>query len=201
MVAATVVSVTVIVASGGAATPFVAAAAAEGIAAGAAGTIATVGGTAAGTAVAGATGTAVAAGAITGAASAGTFGGAAVGAAVSGTAALGTAGVGAGSATAATVGFLAGPVGWLCLGTDLVKNQDLTFDCWKPLLHDKSVEPSKGKLLRDVLLDSRIKNIKVTSEFSATFPKIQVRNIWDEEFDIVYVRLPSAEIAAHAVHL
>lgn len=201
MVAATAISVGVIVVSGGAATPFVVAAAAEGVAAGAAGTAATVGGVAAGTAVAGATGAATAAGAVTAAASAGTVGGAITGAAISGTAALGTASAGVGTAGAATVGLLAGPVGWICLGTNLKKaGQDITFDCWKPLVHDDSVEPSKGRLLRDVLLDSRIKDVKVSYEISDIYPQIKVRNVWDEEFGIVYVRLPSGEIAAHAVH-
>ena len=50
------------------------------------------------------------------------------------------------------LGVLAGPVGWLILG-----GESDTFDCWKPVLHDRTIEPSAGKLIKDVVTDPRIK--------------------------------------------
>jgi hypothetical protein len=52
-------------------------------------------------------------------------------------------------------------------------NSSITFDCWKQVLHDLSVEPSNGKYLKDVASDSRIKKVfvdnnKYTNTLSAT---------------------------------
>ena len=38
-----------------------------------------------------------------------------------------------------------------------------TFDCWKMVLRNFSNEPSKGKYLKDVVSDSRIKQVLMTS--------------------------------------
>lgn len=109
--------------------------------------------------------------------------------------AVGTTGT-FGSAGLLGASIASGPVGWIILGADPA---DLTFDCWKPLLHDKSVEPSNGILLRNVLSDARIKEIRVTDGTNPTFPAFQLRNIWNEDFAITYVCLPDGELAAHAV--
>ncbi len=136
--------------------------------------------------------------AATGATSAG---GAAAGA-VAGGAAVGSA-TSAG-VTSVAAGIASGPVGWLVLGAE----QDAathpigaTFDCWKPVLRDESTEPSSGKFLKDIFKDQRVKRIVVgesTNEFH--LPQLSLVNIWDEQFDINYLVLPSNnQLVAHAV--
>jgi hypothetical protein len=206
MVVATVAAVGIVIASGGLAAPAVAAAAAEGVVAGGVGAGAAITGAAStGAAVAGSAGIGASAGAITGAVATGTATGASVGAAV-GTAA-GTAVSASGGGAAALAGGLAlGPVGWLALGATSEEPTPAryTYDCWKPVLHDISCEPSNGKLLRDVAMDERIKHVIVSTTNGRTrsLPDIILENIWDERFHIEYVTLlPTNEIAAHAVRL
>lgn len=112
--------------------------------------------------------------------------------------------------TAAATGALAavgivlpGPVGWAVLGaTEEQTSAFYTFDCWKPVLHDQSSEPSNGKLLRDVVTDSRIKEVIIASNNSnVDLPHLVLRNIWDEEFRIDYTYLPCIGLAAHAVRV
>jgi hypothetical protein len=76
------------------------------------------------------------------------------GVATSGTAVTTTAvatGAGTGAAGAASVailsaqGLILGSIGLACYGAD----KD-TWDCWKPILMDNSVEPSRGITLRDL---------------------------------------------------
>jgi len=62
----------------------------------------------------------------------------------------------AGSAAVVTTGVALGPV---ALGAECSPDVQYkyTWDCWKPVLHDISTEPSTGILLKDVVLDPRIK--------------------------------------------
>ncbi|XP_055878384.1 uncharacterized transmembrane protein DDB_G0289901-like [Biomphalaria glabrata] len=204
--------VTAIVLTGGAAAPIVAAAAAEGVAIGATGAA-----TATAVGVAGATAAATATGAITGAAiTAGTAGatvagvitGAATSAAIAGGTAAGVSASGTGAAALVTAGVAAGPVGWCILGTEkhIIHKSDnqvatYTFDCWKQVVHDMSTEPSKGKLLRDVVGDPRVKQTIVKSNEDGQLPEIILQNIWDELFSIDFVMLSSQQLAAHAVRM
>eukprot|EP00928_Gymnodinium_smaydae_P082087 TRINITY_DN654_c5_g1_i1.p1 TRINITY_DN654_c5_g1~~TRINITY_DN654_c5_g1_i1.p1 ORF type:complete len:176 (-),score=21.64 TRINITY_DN654_c5_g1_i1:82-609(-) len=68
----------------------------------------------------------------------------------------------------------------------------LTWDCWKPILHDTSVAPSRGRLLTDVLNDPAV------SEFIVGNSSVFVRNRWNESWRIDPVILPWGQIAAHA---
>jgi len=170
----TVAAVGAVVATGGTVAPLLAAAASQG-------TAATV-----------ATSAIAASGAATG-----TMAGAAV--------AGGSAMAATGSATAGlyTAAIVAGPVGWLLLGTSLDGKTEsgITYDCWKPVLHDSSPEPSQGKFLKEVMEDPRIKQIIVEDEQSQ-LPKISLVNIWDEKFDIQYLLLPSInQLVAHAIQI
>jgi hypothetical protein len=125
---------------------------------------------------------------------------------VAGTTAVGVASTGAGSAAVATTGLAAlGPVGWIVLGTEENAKcgetpvPSYTFDCWKPVLHDKSPEPSHGRLLRDVVVDPRVKQAIIKAGDCCAFPEIILQNVWDERFLIDYLMLPSGQVAAHAV--
>jgi len=150
------------------------------------------------------------AGSVAGAVGASLSAGAVLGSVVGGGITAGVAGALAGavagavpsSMLAAVPAIASGPVGWLVLG---VARDDLsarcTFDCWKPLLHDESPSPSAGRLLRDVVVDARIKEVISSANGNSPLPEIRLRNMWNELYRIEYVMLPSEQLAAHAVRL
>ena len=143
--------------------------------------------------------------AATAAAGASTAGGAVVvtGVTTAGAAAAAGAAAGTGIAGLGTAGCIAtGPLGWVVLG--VTKEEQLsdvyTFDCWKPVLHDVSREPSNGRLLKDVACDPRIKQVTATN-IDADLPTFVLQNVWDEEFRIEYVYLADGQLTAHAVQI
>lgn len=140
-----------------------------------------------------------AAGAIGGSVAAGTGTAAALGAA--GGAASGAAGGAAISSICA--GIFTGPVGWIVLGTTDEQSSDVyTYNCWKPIFHDDSSESSNGKLLKEVVMDPRIKQVTVTvNEDNADLPHLVLQNVWDEQFCIEYVLLSTNQLAAHAIRM
>ena len=81
------------------------------------------------------------------------------------------------------------------------QNPEYTFDCWKPVLHDESEEPSKGKLLREVVAHPNIKQVIMESHDDGQLKELLIENVWDEKFRIDFVILPSQQLAAHAVLL
>lgn len=155
-----------------------------------------------------AAGTAGVAGAVAGGFSAGAVAGASAGltasAALTGAAAGGTAAAGVGCSTIGgyglvTAGFTAGPVGWLVVGTSpQVDKQRATYDCWKPVLHDSSEEPSKGMLLKDLCAHPNIAHVDCTVDNGSDLPDIIIENIWHERFAIEYLLLPvSGQLFGH----
>jgi len=93
------------------------------------------------------------------------------------------------------------PVSWLILGaSEEPTTSAYTFDCWKQVVHDTTSEPSNGRLLREIVADPRVKQV-IESGDKSPFPEIILENIWGEIFRIVYVMLPSNQLAAHAVLL
>ena len=188
-------AVALTIVTAGAAAPAIGAAATAG---GGTGAALTVVGTAPGALVAGTNGTAAGVGAglgaIVGAVTGGTFGSAAVGTVVGSAASAGVSSLGSGL-SAVFVG--SGPTGWLLLGAA----DFATFDCWKPVLRDTSIYPSSGKLLQDVIGDSRVKKITIVEQ-RHQLPKLTLTNIWDDQFAIEYLTLPnSTDIWAHAVQI
>ncbi|KAJ4161604.1 uncharacterized protein LMH87_007634 [Akanthomyces muscarius] len=67
-------------------------------------------------------------------------------------AAAAATGLGATSATATLMAV--GPVGWALLGAD-----DLTWDCWKPVVMDNSPEPSRGITLNELCRHPNLRSI------------------------------------------
>jgi hypothetical protein len=55
-------------------------------------------------------------------------------------------------------------------------------------------------LLRDVVVDPRIKNV-ITAASGGSLPQLTLVNVWDEEFRVDYVTLPHDQLAAHAVRV
>lgn len=146
-----------------------------------------------------------------GAAGAAATGAATTGAAATGAAAAGAAATGAattGGATglasfgAATGGVASGPLGWAILGAseDEQSTGVYTFDCWKLVVHDDSLKPSNGRLLRDIVKDPRIKQVRTTSN-NSDLPNLILTNIWDEEFRVEYVYLPDGQLSTHAIKI
>eukprot|EP00928_Gymnodinium_smaydae_P052172 TRINITY_DN3594_c0_g1_i2.p1 TRINITY_DN3594_c0_g1~~TRINITY_DN3594_c0_g1_i2.p1 ORF type:complete len:274 (-),score=30.45 TRINITY_DN3594_c0_g1_i2:388-1209(-) len=193
------------VASGAAAAGTAAGTAAAGTtaagAAAAAGTAAvgtTAAGTAAGTAAAGAAaGTALTSGSVAaGSATAGAASGAVVVTAASGAKAAGTFGAGLMAANTwsmrKTIGLgTAFGLAGLLVGADADAFR-VTWDCWKPMLHEKSAAPSLGRLLGDILNDP------VISHYQIDHHSVFVRNRWNESWRIDPVILPWGQVAAHA---
>uniref|UniRef100_A0A914WZ56 Uncharacterized protein n=1 Tax=Plectus sambesii TaxID=2011161 RepID=A0A914WZ56_9BILA len=110
------------------------------------------------------------------------------------------AGAAALTASAVTAGLLASPIGSTLLGAKEASGV-YTYDCWKPVLHDESTEPSKGRLLREVASDPRIRHVTAVLGAKSEFPCLVLHNIWDEKFLIDFLYLPSGQLAAHAVNV
>uniref|UniRef100_A0A2C9L665 Uncharacterized protein n=1 Tax=Biomphalaria glabrata TaxID=6526 RepID=A0A2C9L665_BIOGL len=94
-------------------------------------------------------------------------------------------------------------IGWLVLGADVNSSPTATctFDCWKPVVHDHSVEPSAGMLLRDVVMDPRIKHVTMVPTLNSSCPQFVIENIWNEHFRVDYLTLPDKVTAVHAVFI
>ena len=93
-----------------------------------------------------------------------------------------------------------GPAAVITVGanSNLEQNTE-TWDCWKSILHDESKEPSNGKLLKEIIQNSFIKDVVLQNNINdPLFPFIFLRNIWDEKFRMDYVLLPNNQIALHA---
>ena len=95
-----------------------------------------------------------------------------------------------------------GPAGTVFLGHEPQSNSNqYNFDCWKQILHDPSKEPSQGRLLKEVAMDPRVKQIFIMESPDKKLPQFVLVNIWDEKFRIDYVFLPNGQLAAHAVRI
>eukprot|EP00928_Gymnodinium_smaydae_P012763 TRINITY_DN1464_c0_g1_i1.p1 TRINITY_DN1464_c0_g1~~TRINITY_DN1464_c0_g1_i1.p1 ORF type:complete len:276 (-),score=47.17 TRINITY_DN1464_c0_g1_i1:378-1205(-) len=68
----------------------------------------------------------------------------------------------------------------------------VTWDCWKPIVHEKSLAPSRGRLLADIL------NHPAISEYRIGQDVVFLRNRWNESWRIDPVVLPWGQVAAHA---
>merc|ERR1712032_999861 len=68
-------------------------------------------------------------------------------------------------AIAAPVGVITGYLtlgaGYLILGAEAL-GSNITWDCWKPILHETSTAPSQGRPVVDVLSDPRVQKYHVT---------------------------------------
>ena len=107
-----------------------------------------------------------------------------------------TEGAAVGVAAAAT-----NPIGWFVLGaSESVHSEQYSWDCWKPILHDQSQRASKGRLLRDVFCDERVRTV-ISYGLNQDDPeqcRFIVENVWDETFEINAVVLSNDKVAFHA---
>merc|ERR1712107_279101 len=107
---------------------------------------------------------------------------------------FGVTGVVTGGATVPAMTAMAamGPVGWVGIAMLGADTDGLSWDCWKPVLHDESATPSSGKPMKEVVSDPRVKKITVDDG------KLTLVNVWDEKFQVTYFDIPGFGIAAHA---
>ncbi len=100
--------------------------------------------------------------------------------------------------------FATGNVGLMILGAARGQEgqEEITWDCWRPVLRD--YDSSKdAPLLKDVLCDSRLKEVEVVMDMAHTdrVSHLVVKNAWDDSFCINFLRLHSGQLAAHATYL
>eukprot|EP00928_Gymnodinium_smaydae_P001204 TRINITY_DN10450_c0_g2_i1.p1 TRINITY_DN10450_c0_g2~~TRINITY_DN10450_c0_g2_i1.p1 ORF type:complete len:234 (-),score=31.99 TRINITY_DN10450_c0_g2_i1:245-946(-) len=146
-------------------------------------------GAAAGSTAAGAAGAAGTAGA---AGAAGTASTVAAGTAATGTTAAGTAAL-LQQIPAATSSSLLLALGAIVVGAqaDPVAVA-VSWDCWKPILHETSLAPSRGRPLMDILNDPAVVDSQVGTH------SVFVRNRWNESWRIDPLILPWGQLVAHA---
>lgn len=92
-----------------------------------------------------------------------------------------------------------GPIGWLGLGivgaaTEEVQDGDLTvtWDCWKPIVHEESPVPSKGMRIEDLVAHPNVTRLTFHPDHAEGI------NRWGEAFLVTPVRLPCQKTALHA---
>ena len=145
-----------------------------------------------------AVGTGTSSGAIAGAVASKTALGALTGAFVGGITSASVGSVLAGSMAMTSEAIASSPFGLLAVGMSHSRDgNQITYDCWKPVVHDMSEDFSGGMLLKDLVCHPHIADITVTpSEF---LPQIVLKNIWKEKFEIEYVVLQDTnKLVCHA---
>ena len=151
-------------------------------------------------ALATAIGTGTSAGAIAGAAVTKSATNAVSGAIIGGLSAGGVGSVLAGSLAVGGT-LAANPWSLLTVGTTIKGDEnDITFDCWKPVVRDNSDEASHGMSLSDMMTHPNVHDVVVTP--GALLPNIVIENIWNEKFQLDYVVLRDSEkLYCHATSL
>jgi len=99
---------------------------------------------------------------------------------------------GSGSALTVAAASTGAGIGLILIGAD-PNSTEPSWDCWKPILRDSSVAPSRGRAFAEVLSDPRVLNYDWVDGST-----MLLRNVWDEIFRIEIGSLPWGQIAAHA---
>ena len=106
----------------------------------------------------------------------------------------GVVGGGSGSAGIALATFV-GPVGWAIVGCDKVNHHNgdggYTWDCWKPIVREKSTRPSQGITLRDLAHHPNVQSMSFEQN------KLLVENIFGQRFRLTPVNVEGM-LAFHA---
>eukprot|EP00928_Gymnodinium_smaydae_P080882 TRINITY_DN6449_c0_g1_i3.p1 TRINITY_DN6449_c0_g1~~TRINITY_DN6449_c0_g1_i3.p1 ORF type:complete len:106 (-),score=19.94 TRINITY_DN6449_c0_g1_i3:36-326(-) len=82
-------------------------------------------------------------------------------------------------------------MGIMTIGAD-ADGPAVTWDCWKPILHETSTAPSRGRLLADILNDPVVDDYRIEAD------TVFLRNRWNESWRIDPLILPWGQIAGHA---
>ena len=98
--------------------------------------------------------------------------------------------------------IVVGTGGWglLAIGTSVKPEGDqTTYDCWKPVVHDKSEDPSDGILMKDLVSHPHVAKVTITEGICTDLPHIILENVWKEMFEIEYLLLhDTGKIVCHA---
>lgn len=90
------------------------------------------------------------------------------------------------------------PVGWLGVGASVADNK-ITYDCWKPVIHDTSEEMSNGILLKDLVVNPNVAKVTISEGCRDELPTVLLENKWKERFEIQYILLnETGKIMCHA---
>ncbi|XP_060586131.1 uncharacterized protein LOC132741883 [Ruditapes philippinarum] len=128
--------------------------------------------------------------------------GALIGGLAGGTVAAGIGGVSVG-VDSLLANMSADGLALLAVGASVNQEDDeISYDCWKPVVHDTSPERSNGMLLKDMVCHPNVANVTMTTGICDSLPSILIENIWNETFEIEYVFVHNTgKIACHAKHL
>ena len=67
------------------------------------------------------------------------------------------------------------------------------------MVHDTSVEPSSGMLIKDIVCHPNIANVTIESGDDCSLPHIVLENVWNENFELdFYMIRDSGRLVAHA---
>jgi len=103
-------------------------------------------------------------------------------------------------AAAGTVALASQPIGiallvfgGLVVGAETTK-YSITYDCWKPVVRDRTITKSSGRTLNELLQDPRVCSVDKSDGSSIGI----LTNIWSERFALNLVDLPNGQHALHA---
>ena len=103
------------------------------------------------------------------------------------------------SSALTTAVSMLGPIGKVVVGVDQTEDGTCTFDCWKPIVHEWSKEPSTGRMLEEIAADPRTKMMTMeVPNSSLELPLVVIENIWGEKFKLEFVEA-FEKVYAHAV--
>ncbi|KAF3163285.1 hypothetical protein TWF225_001538 [Orbilia oligospora] len=120
-----------------------------------------------------------------------------------------------GSSAGIALATLAGPIGCLIVGCEDMdissveeeeeggNNPGITWDCWKPIVHDMSVTPSEGMALRTLAVHPNVKFVNMSTSSSLLDEdagRFLVENVFGERFCLGYVNV-GGTLALHASRL
>lgn len=95
-------------------------------------------------------------------------------------------------AAAITTAALINPVALLAV---VGCSPTISFDCWKPILHNNDTAPSQGKFFGELLLSPLITDCRPCGDLC-----YQLINVWDEVFVLTPLYL-SGQLAFHATKI
>ncbi|RKK85219.1 hypothetical protein BFJ71_g14272 [Fusarium oxysporum] len=95
------------------------------------------------------------------------------------------------------------PVGWslgvVIVGARETAPHNITWDCYKPIIHDAVEEPPKPMLLAALVSHPMVARVDIsTKATSAGLPDIEIENVAGELYLLRGVALPWGAVAYHA---
>lgn len=104
---------------------------------------------------------------------------------------------------AASVSVVSGPPILGASAPKMPTKRSYTFDCWKQIVHDESKEPSKGRLLCEIISSPLVTNVACCCCSESNQLKMLIQNVWGEKFLVkfFYIDSHASQLFAHATKL